>query len=398
MGFRTQVQVDRLRLPEGKADAYVWDDDCAGLSIRMQGRSRRYVVWYAANGKRRRVTLGPVAAMPLREARREAQRIVSRAREGKDALAEREAAKARAADTLLALVQRYLQQWAKPRQRASTYRETERYLAKLWAPLHGHAVDSITRRDIASRLETIRTDHGPIAANRARTHLNAVFIWGMRQGLLESNPVIGTAAPAEERRRERVLSAAEMVKLWKAADAADEFGAIVKLLMLTGQRREEVAGMMWSEVYQERGLWVLPGSRTKNGKQHEVPLSRQAMALLPERRERRAHVFGQGRKGGFSGFSRAKERLSAAAGLETPWTLHDLRRSFVTHTAELGIDPHVIEAVVNHISGHKGGVAGIYNLASYRPQKAAALQAYADWLEAVVEGREPGGKVVTLRA
>jgi integrase len=156
--------------------------------------------------------------------------------------------------------------------------------------------------------------------------------------------------------------------------------------------------MMWSEVDQERGLWVLPGARTKNGKQHEVPLSRQAMALLPERREHRAHVFGQGRKGGFSGFSRAKERLSAAAGLETPWTLHDLRRSFVTHAAELGIDPHVIEAVVNHISGHKGGVAGIYNLASYRPQKAAALQAYADWLEAVVEGREPGGNVVTLRA
>jgi integrase len=396
MGFRTQAQVDRLQLPRGKTDAYVWDEECAGLSIRLQGRAKSWTVWYAVNGKRRRVTLGSVAGMPLKQARIEAGRIVSGARDGKDILAEREAAKAKAADTLLALISIYLQRRAKPRQRPRTYAATEHYLLKRWAPLHDRPLDSITRRDIATRLEEIRVGHGPIAANRARTHLNAAFIWAMRQGLLEANPVIGTEAPAEERRRDRVLSAAELAAVWKAAGDAGGFGIVVKLLMLTGQRREEVAGMLWPEIDEDRALWTIPAARAKNGREHQVPLSRQALALLPERASR-VHVFGHGRKGGFSGFSQAKARLDAAAGLETPWVLHDLRRSFVTHAAELGIDPHVIEAVINHVSGHKAGVAGVYNLAHYRPHKAAALQAYADWLEATVEGPVLTNKVVSLR-
>jgi integrase len=169
----------------------------------------------------------------------------------------------------------------------------------------------------------------------------------------------------------------------------------VRLLMLTGQRRHEVASMVWSELDLERALWTIPAARTKNGREHEVPLSRQALARLPERTGR-AHVFGHGRKGGFSGFSRAKARLDAAAGLETPWRLHDLRRSATTHMAEIGIEPHVIEAVINHSSGHKGGVAGVYNWAAYRPQKMAAMQRYADWLEAVVEGWAPDSNVVRL--
>jgi integrase len=396
MGFRTQAQVDRLQLPRGKTDAYVWDEECAGLSIRLQGRAKSWTVWYAVNGKRRRVTLGSAAGMPLKQARIEAGRIVSGARDGKDILAEREAAKAKAADTLLALISIYLQRRAKPRQRPRTYAATEHYLLKRWAPLHDRPLDSITRRDIATRLEEIRVGHGPIAANRARTHLNAAFIWAMRQGLLEANPVIGTEAPAEERRRDRVLSAAELAAVWKVAGDAGGFGIVVKLLMLTGQRREEVAGMLWPEIDEDRALWTIPAARAKNGREHQVPLSRQALALLPERASR-VHVFGHGRKGGFSGFSQAKARLDAAAGLETPWVLHDLRRSFVTHAAELGIDPHVIEAVINHVSGHKAGVAGVYNLAHYRPHKAAALQAYADWLEATVEGPVLTNKVVSLR-
>jgi integrase len=396
MGFRTQAQVDRLQLPRGKTDAYVWDEECAGLSIRLQGRAKSWTVWYAVNGKRRRVTLGSAAGMPLKQARIEAGRIVSGARDGKDILAEREAAKAKAADTLLALISIYLQRRAKPRQRPRTYAATEHYLLKRWAPLHDRPLDSITRRDIATRLEEIRVGHGPIAANRARTHLNAAFIWAMRQGLLEANPVIGTEAPAEERRRDRVLSAAELAAVWNAAGDAGGFGIVVKLLMLTGQRREEVAGMLWPEIDEDRALWTIPAARAKNGREHQVPLSRQALALLPERASR-VHVFGHGRKGGFSGFSQAKARLDAAAGLETPWVLHDLRRSFVTHAAELGIDPHVIEAVINHVSGHKAGVAGVYNLAHYRPHKAAALQAYADWLEATVEGPVLTNKVVSLR-
>ena len=200
-----------------------------------------------ANGKRRRVTLGAVAGMTLKEARIQAGRIVGDARDGKDALAEREAAKAKTADTLGKLVDIYLERRAKPRQRPRTYAEFERYLRKRWAPLHDRPLDSITRRDIAARLEEIRVDHGPVSANRARTYLGSAFTWAMRQGLTENNPVLGTEPPAAETERDRVLTPEELAIVWRACGEAGEFGTIVRLLMLTGQRREEVAGMAWPD-------------------------------------------------------------------------------------------------------------------------------------------------------
>jgi integrase len=397
MSFRTQAQVDRLQLPQGRADAYFFDEECTGLSVRIQGRAKRWVVWYQANGKRRHATIGAVAGLPLKQARIEAVRIVGNARDGKDALADREAARARSADTLKALIDLYLEKRAMPRQRPRTYAEVSRYLLKRWEPLHDRPLNAITRHGIASRLEEIVAEHGPIAGNRARGYLGSAFAWAMKRGLVENNPVVGTEAPAEERRRNRVLSPAELTTAWKAAGDAGEFGLIVKLLMLTGQRREEVASMAWAEIDQDRALWTIPAARAKNAREHEVPLSRQALALLPEKREGRAFLFGRGRKGGFSGYSRAKARLDAAAGLKVPWILHDIRRSVVTHMNEIGVNPHVIEAVVNHVSGSRGGIAGRYNFAAYREQKGAALQTWADWLECVVEGREPSGNVVTLR-
>jgi integrase len=396
-GFRTQSQVDQLRPQAGKSDAYVWDDECPGLSIRLQGGSRRWVVWYGVDGKRRRVTLGAVAGIKLKDARIQATRIVGDARDGKDALAERDAATAQAADTLGRMVDIFLERRAKPRQRPSTYAEFERYLLKRWGPLHDRPIDSITRRDIAARLEEIRVDHGPVSANRARTYLGTAFTWAMRQGLTENNPVVGTEPPAAETERDRVLSPDEMAIVWRACGTAGEFGTIVHLLLLTGQRREEVAGMTWEEL--DGSLWLIPSARTKNKIEHEVPLPQQAMALLPEMRRGRAHVFGRGRKGGFSGFSRSKARLDAAIAKEhdlQPWRLHDLRRSAATHMHEIGIEPHIVEAVLNHVSGHKGGIAGTYNRARYREQKRAAVQRWADWLEAVVDGREPGSNVVAM--
>jgi integrase len=399
MGFRKQEQVDRLRAPAGKADTYVWDDECPGLSIRLQGNSRRWVVWYQANGKRRRVTLGAVASMKLKDARIQAGRIMSDARDGKDALAEREVTKAKAADTLGKLVDIFLERRAKPRQRPRTYAEFERYLRKRWAPLHDRPLDSITRRDIAARLEEIRVGHGPVSANRARTYLGTAFTWAMRQGLTEANPVLGTEPPAAETKRDRVLSPEELAIVWRAAGAAGEFGTIVRLLMLTGQRREEIAGLKWPELSEDRTLWVLSAARSKNKVEHEILPPPQAIALLPEKRQGREFVFGRGRKGGYSGFSRSKARLDAAIAKNhdlPAWTLHDVRRSVSTHMHELGIEPHIVEAVVNHVSGHKAGVAGTYNRARYREQKRIALERWGVWLEAVVEGREPASNVIAL--
>jgi integrase len=185
-----------------------------------------------------------------------------------------------------------------------------------------------------------------------------------------------------------VLSTEELARVWRTTDPASDFGAIVRLLLLTGQRREEVAAMAWSELDLGRGRWILPAQRTKNRRPHEVPLSSQALAILAARPRRpgRDLVFGEG-KGPFSGWSSAKKmldsRIAATGGALPAWRLHDLRRSVVTHMAEIGIAPHIIEAVVNHVSGHKGGVAGVYNRATYAAEKRAVLEAWAHHLEAL---------------
>jgi integrase len=205
-----------------------------------------------------------------------------------------------------------------------------------------------------------------------------MFTWAMREGLALVNPVANTNK-RQERPRDRVLVDAELRAVWQALGDG-EYATIVKLLMLTGQRANEIAGLRWSEIDFDRGVISLPGSRTKNGKPHELPMASQVRALLQAqpRIEGRELVFGKG-DGPFSGFSRCKEVLDNAVAL-APWVLHDLRRSVATGMADIGIQPHIIEAVLNHVSGHKGGIAGIYNRAQYSTEKAQAL---ARWDEHV---------------
>jgi integrase len=197
-----------------------------------------------------------------------------------------------------------------------------------------------------------------------------MFGWCVGEGILEANPVFGTNKQSKAKSRERVLTDDELMAVWTAAPASD-FGRIVKLLMLTGQRREEIAALRRAEIGD--GVLALPAARTKNSRAHDVPLSRQALTVLGDQPERvgREHVFGEG-EGGFSGFSRAKDRLDKASGV-TDWTLHDLRRTMATRMADLGVQPHVIEAILNHVSGHKAGVAGVYNRSTYAAEKRAAL-------------------------
>jgi integrase len=192
------------------------------------------------------------------------------------------------------------------------------------------------------------------------------------------------------------LSETELVEVWKAC-LDDDHGRIVRLLLLTGQRRAEIGDLGWSEVALDKRQIELPEHRTKNGRAHIVPLSDEALALLPVQSDidTRDLVFGIG-AGGFSGFSKGKaeldERIAAArkkAGVRKPmpgWVLHDLRRSFVTHVSERGFaQPHVVETIVNHISGAKAGVAGIYNRASYLVEKRQSLDLWSAHIAALVK-------------
>jgi integrase len=204
----------------------------------------------------------------------------------------------------------------------------------------------------------------------------------MGEGLIEQNPVIGINKATEDVRRYHVVHDEELAAIWGAC-RDDEYGRIVRLLILTAQRREEVGGMRWAEIDETTATWTSPGERGKNGQPHEVPLSPPALQILREvpRRDRRALVFGSGADG-YSGWSRAKtalDRRIAASGAEVrPWRLHDLRRTAATRMAELGTLPHVVEAVLNHLSGHKAGVAGIYNRATCWQEKRDALVRWAD--------------------
>jgi integrase len=196
-----------------------------------------------------------------------------------------------------------------------------------------------------------------------------------------------------------VLSRAELAEVWGAACGAGDFGDIVRLLILTGQRREEIGSLRWSEIDFDRGLIVLPPERTKNKRLHEIPLSPQARAILELRAQRVASsprpsrakpndglIFGGA--AGFSGWSRAKGKLDAALAQRAKpmpdWRLHDLRRTAATGMAELGVLPHIIEAVLNHVSGHKGGVAGIYNRSRYTEPMRDALERWGEHVETIV--------------
>jgi integrase len=394
----SQKIVEQLKPPAGKADAIIFDDATPGLGVRFQGRTPRWIVQYRVNGRNRRVTLGPVAGIELKVARQRAGKILGDARDGKDAQAEREQTKARAGHTLGALLERYIRQYAEREQRPRTLVETVRYLRRDWQPLHAIPLTALTRADIANHAQELAI-RAPTAGKRALTHLKSALTWGMKQGAIETNPALAVEVGGKEKQRDRVLTPAELATIWKAADSGTDYGCILRLLMLTGQRRDEVGGMRWSEIDTNRALWNLPGARTKNGRTHEVPLSQHALAVLAsvERRPGRDQLFGRG-AGSFSGWSKSKEHLDRRAPLPA-WRLHDIRHSVSTHMHEIGIQPHIVEAVINHVSGHRGGVAGRYNHAQYREQKAAALQRWGDWLEGVVKG-EPrdGAAVVSFKA
>lgn len=390
----TKTSLSKLELPQGKLDHTYYDNDLRGFGLRLRaGGKRSWVAVYRIGRKVRRVVVGDASAVAPDDARKRAKEILARADLGEDSQAKRVAERARADLTLRTVIDSYMTQHAEIALRPRPKAEIERYLRVTWCELHGEPADKIERNRIAAELAQIASKNGPVAANRARSALHALFVWAMRQGIVPHNPVAETVKPGVERTRERVLRDNELRAIWHAC-RDDDHGHIVKILMLTGQRREEVAGITWSEIDWDKTVWSLSGERTKNARPHNIPLSRQMMELLTKltHREGRSFLFGSG-TGPFSGWSRCKRRLDQRCGV-TEWRLHDLRRTAVTGMAELGIQPHIIEAVVNHVSGHKAGVAGIYNRASYSTEKRHALQRWADHLTTVVASE--ADKVVPL--
>ncbi|MCJ2058340.1 site-specific integrase [Methylobacterium sp. J-048] len=390
----TRANIATLEILPGKTERIVFDEGLPGFGIRLRaGGKRSWIVQYRVGAKHRRVTLANVAVLDPEAARKRAKEILAKAQLGGDPQTEKMEARARAAITLSTVATEYLKQ-AEIRLRPRSYVEAERYLNRYLVPLHEMPAHTVARRDVATWLNDVAEKHGPHAANRGRTCVSALFTWAMRQGLVEANPVIATGKAVEETSRTRVLTRTEIGEVWTAC-RDDDHGRIIRLLLLTGQRRNEVGGMRWSEIDRATNFWRLPAERTKNGLPHDVPLSAGALAILnsvPVRLGRDC-IFGDA-DGPFQGWSRCKTSLDNrinesriwffgenAPGIQ-PWRIHDLRRTVVTHMNEhLGILPHVVEAVVNHITRpSKMGVAGVYNRAVYNKEKKSAL---SDWSEYV---------------
>ena len=209
--------------------------------------------------------------------------------------------------------------------------------------------------------------------------------------------MVGTLAPMDAKRRERVLTDAEITQLWRAC-GDNQFGTIVRLLLLTGCRRMEICGLRWSELDLETGILRLPAERTKNKRSHTLPLpplTLDIIATVP-RIGGRDNLFGERSELGFTQWGAKRDLDARLAGKVAKWVLHDLRRTCATGLADIGIAPHIIEQVLNHVSGHKVGVARIYNRSSYAREVKAALALWAEHVRALVEGGEK--KIVPLRA
>jgi integrase len=397
MKFNTTTLAE-LGPPKGQVEAMVFDDDMHGLGLRLRASgARTWVFQYKAGRRSRRITIGDARVVSLAKARKAAADLHARVRLGGDPAGEKAEGRLRAADTMTAALAAYLPH-QKTRLKPLSLVQVELHLLKHCRPLHTLQLSQIDRRAVATRMNAITTKSGPVEANRVRASLAAFFAWCIREGMTDSNPAAG-ATQRPERSRERVLTDAELKVIWTATAGTTDYGAIVRLLMLTGCRLAEIGSLRWSEIDGDRIL--LPASRTKNGKAHVVPLSAAARAILDARprRDDRDFVFGRDQNRPFTGWSVSKAAVDERIGADAAnWTHHDLRRTAATKMAELGIAPHLIEAVLNHVSGHKHGVAGIYNRATYEPQKKHALDAWADHLIGIVEGRPAAETVVPLRA
>jgi integrase len=385
----TVKTADGLRLPPGKTDHIEFDDDIPGFGLRLRdGGSRTWIYQYRIGSKQRRMVLGSAKSVPLALARDNAGKLAAKVALGGDPAMDKQTARRDADNTFGALVDRYLEarqsEW-RPRSEV----EIRRHLTGRAKTLHRLPISAVSQKGVANLLTDVAREAGNVTSNRVRASLCAFLGWVMREGIrLPDGNVASYTNKREERSRDRVLNDAELKTVWYAC-LDDDYGAVLKVLMLTGQRASEIAELRWNEVHDDQ--IVLPAERTKNGRAHIVPLGKAAKAIMTAfSGNGRTYVFGRDDTG-FQGWSKAKEKIDAriieVGGKVAHWTPHDLRRTVATRMVELGVQPHVVEAVLNHASGHKSGVAGIYNRATYDREKREALNLWAEHLLAVIVGR-----------
>ena len=413
----TDVSIRKLSLPKSRRE--VADGKVSGLYLVLQPTgARSWALRYRANGQPRKLTLGSCPPITIAAARRRATEALDRVAAGEDPAAAKQASRAKAraeraigVDLVERVVELFIERHLRPRTRS--WRRAERLLVnEVVARWKGRRLSQITRADVHDMLDEIIDRGALIQANRVFSQFRAMCRWAVGRGIVERSPCEGLKAPSVEARRERVLSDAELCLAWRAAGIIGwPFGAVAQLLILTGARKSEVANMRWSELDLAGRVWRLPKERSKNGREHTVPLSDPAIAILeglPRIGDAAdGFVFSVRSGAPIRGFSRAKMIIdrtilelmreeAEARGDDPqrvrppePWVIHDLRRTVATGLQRLGVRLEVTEAILNHISGTQGGIVGIYQRHTFSEEKKIALTTWAEHVAAILGGGEP---------
>ena len=351
---------------------------CPGFSVRVYPTGKKvFTVKYRYGVKQRRLPLGIYPRLTLAEARNRATDALRLVDDGVDP-----AAKRRQLDMRVeAVCNEFIRIYARPRNRS--WREAERILQRELVPVFGQRdIRHLTRPDIMSLIDGAVERGSAYQANRIHSHMRKLFNWCVERGIVDASPVLGLRAPTREQARDRVLTDAEITALLKACEAEPyPYRQFVPLLLATAQRRGELNEMRWSEIDLDQKEWVIPGHLSKNGKPHAVPLSAFALHLLGEvpRYAGCDIVFTTNGRVPINGFTKAIRHMHEISST-TNWRFHDLRRTAASGMARARVAPHVIEKVLNHISGTISGVAAVYNRYGYDTEKRDALEQWGERL------------------
>jgi len=412
----TPVAIERMK--PGASRREIPDGRIGGLYLIIQpSGAKSWAFRYRAAGVPKKLTLGKWPMVDLKTAREDATQAYLSSQRGGDPAAERVATRVASRapkvsadrDLVEEVVDAFIRRYAKPNQKS--WAETKRILdrevvnrpeGKGW---RGRHLAEIGRADVHELLDGVVDRGSPVMANRVLAALRKMCAWSVDRGIIAASPCTGIKAPTAERSRDRVLNDDELRGVWTACDGIGwPFRDLVKLLLLTGQRRDEVGKMRWSELDLDARTWTLPRERAKNGVAHAVPLSAPTLAIIAALPRIGASdlVFSVTGKTAVSGFSGAKERidllLAKSLGQPAPaWVFHDLRRTCATGMARLGTALPVVERVLNHVSGSFGGIVGVYQKHGFADEKRHALAAWAAFVERLVTA-EPGANVVALTA
>jgi integrase len=388
----------RREIPDGRL---------IGLYLVVQPSGQKsFAVRYRSAGRTRKFTLGTYPAIELAQARSLGAAALRLVAQGGDPAAEKKL-NAAGTDLVVNLLPLFIERYAKPRAKAKNrpdlWRETGRILGLRPDPAapdklieaggdvlprwRGRRVQDITKRDVIALIDDICDRGARIMANRTLAALRTFFGWCVSRDILQISPCTGIRAPAEENGRDRVLNEVELRLIWRASlQLGYPFASIVQLLLLTGQRLNEITRMRWTEVDLNKAAVCFPADRVKNTTVHEIPLPTAALDILrsvPRIETPAKFIFASARGKPPSGFSHAKENLDRAVtaanrGKAIPhWTFHDLRRSMASGMARIGVDLHVIEKILNHKSGTFRGVVGVYQRHDFTMEKREALERYS---------------------